>query len=114
MSDAIAIPVSLAGTPDSRLAGRRLLERAAAQAKRHGVQATTHLAEGTAANALSELSDGAAMLVVGAHGRGRIGTALLGSVSQGCLRHARCPVVVVHPRIGAKVKEPPSAQAVGD
>jgi nucleotide-binding universal stress UspA family protein len=113
-SDAIAIPISLAGTPDSRLAGRRLLERAAAQAKRCGVHATTHLVEGTPAAALSRLSRGAAMLVVGAHDRGRIGTALLGSVSQGCLRHASCPVLVVRAPAGAKVKEPRSVQAVGN
>ncbi|MBO0845483.1 MAG: universal stress protein [Nocardioides sp.] len=39
----------------------------------------------------------ASMLVLGSHGHGRIGGALLGSVSQAAARHARCPVVVVRP-----------------
>ncbi|WP_276615582.1 universal stress protein [Nonomuraea basaltis] len=30
-----------------------------------------------------------------AHGRGAMGSMLLGSVSQGVLHHARCPVAVV-------------------
>lgn len=35
------------------------------------------------------------MLVVGSRGRGRVGSALLGSVSAECIRRASCPVVVV-------------------
>lgn len=38
---------------------------------------------------------GAAMLVVGSHGHGRLAGALLGSVSAYCSAHAGCPVVVV-------------------
>jgi nucleotide-binding universal stress UspA family protein len=41
------------------------------------------------------------LLVVGSHSRhARVG-GLLGSVSQGVLHHATCPVAVVHPRIDA-------------
>jgi nucleotide-binding universal stress UspA family protein len=94
-SDAIGSPMSLVGVPDSRKAGHRLLQAAAARAKTHGVEAMTRLVEGSRASALSEVAEGAAMLVVGAHGHRGMGRALLGSVSQGCLRHARCPVVVV-------------------
>ena len=43
-------------------------------------------------------SNGAELLVVGGRSRhARVGS-LLGSVSQGVLHHARCPVAVVHPR----------------
>ena len=93
--DAISSPLSLAGVPDSRKGGRGLLAAAGARAKRYGVPARTHLAEGSPATALTEISPGAAMLVVGAHGHRGLSRMLVGSVSQGCLRRARCPVVVI-------------------
>lgn len=45
--------------------------------------------------ALVEASTKADLLVVGSHGRGALVSMLLGSVSRGALRHARCPVAVV-------------------
>ncbi|MFI7416280.1 universal stress protein [Nonomuraea sp. NPDC049684] len=49
-------------------------------------------------DALTAASDHADLLVVGSHGRGGLGSALLGSVSRGVLHHARCPVAVVRPQ----------------
>jgi nucleotide-binding universal stress UspA family protein len=94
-SDVIGSPMSLVGAPDSHKAGHHLLHAASARAKTHGVTAITRLVEGSRASALAEAAEGAAMLVVGAHSYRAVSRALMGSVSQRCLRHARCPVVVV-------------------
>ncbi|WP_336215241.1 universal stress protein [Nonomuraea sp. LPB2021202275-12-8] len=46
---------------------------------------------------LTDASKRADLVVVGSHGRGAIGSAVLGSVSRGVLHHARCAVAVVRP-----------------
>ena len=45
---------------------------------------------------LVDLSEEAAMLVVGCRGHGRLRRSLMGSVSSAVVRHAHCPVAVVH------------------
>jgi nucleotide-binding universal stress UspA family protein len=47
------------------------------------------------ADALVEQSEGADMLVVGSRGLGGFAGLVVGSVSQQCLHHAKCPVVVI-------------------
>lgn len=44
---------------------------------------------------LVELSEEAEMIVVGSNGRGAVGRALLGSVSSGVVRGAKCPAAVI-------------------
>jgi nucleotide-binding universal stress UspA family protein len=50
---------------------------------------------GNAAQVLLAAARGAELLVVGSRGHGGFTGALLGSVSQHCVQHAGCPVVVV-------------------
>lgn len=47
--------------------------------------------------ALLKAAKNAALLVLGTRGRGAFSGMLLGSVSQHCVQHAPCPVVVVPP-----------------
>jgi nucleotide-binding universal stress UspA family protein len=51
-----------------------------------------------AVRALLKAAIGADLLIVGSRGRGGVRGLLLGSVSQQCAHHARCPVIVVRER----------------
>ena len=55
----------------------------------------THPADELIAQAAQQVE--ADLIVVGTHGRGAIGSALLGSVAKGLLHVAPCPVLVVPP-----------------
>jgi nucleotide-binding universal stress UspA family protein len=55
----------------------------------------THIVEGHPAPTLVEASHEADLLVVGCKGYGEFAGMLLGSVSEYCAHHARCPVVII-------------------
>ena len=57
---------------------------------------TTTVLDGSPVPALLDAAEGADMLVVGSSGHGALVGMLLGSVSEQCIGHATCPVVVVH------------------
>jgi nucleotide-binding universal stress UspA family protein len=59
------------------------------------VRVHARVVEGNAARVLLDAADGAKLLVVGSRGHGGFTEALLGSVSQHCVQHATCPVVVI-------------------
>jgi nucleotide-binding universal stress UspA family protein len=59
------------------------------------VEVQTTVVEGPAAQVLLEAAEGAELLVMGSRGLGGFRELLLGSVSQQCAHHARCPVVIV-------------------
>ncbi len=80
---------------------QRLLDAQAQQARAAGGNtAQTHLRvgriDGEIVAAAKEL--GAGLIVVGSRGQGTRRRALMGSVSDSVVRHAHCPVLVVHPK----------------
>ncbi|MGH3477612.1 MAG: universal stress protein [Nocardioidaceae bacterium] len=83
-------------TSDASDLQREISENVGTYRERHpGVTVEEHLVDGRPVDELTERSDSADLVVVGSRGRGRVIGALLGSVSQRLLEHARCPVAVV-------------------
>ncbi|MCV7242139.1 universal stress protein [Mycobacterium mantenii] len=81
--------------------GRRVLEEAVKIAEdttrtTRKIDITRELWHAPPAPTLAKMSEEADMVVVGSHGRGAAGRALLGSVSAGVVRRAHCPVAVIH------------------
>ncbi len=81
---------------DARKALEDAIERALGQEPR--VQVTAQVVEGHAARTLIDASGDAQLLVVGCRGHGGFAGMLLGSVSEHCVGHAECSVVVVRHR----------------
>lgn len=69
-----------------------------------GVEVDCDCVRGAVANGLIEASRDADLLVVGARGKGGFRGLALGSVSEQCVRHAACPVVVVRDEHSADVE----------
>ncbi|WP_100446387.1 universal stress protein [Glycomyces xiaoerkulensis] len=60
-----------------------------------GVEVERYALEAHPAKALLDRAEDADLLVLGSRGHGGFVGALIGSVSQHCINHAKCPVVVV-------------------
>jgi nucleotide-binding universal stress UspA family protein len=97
-------PVSYSGweTPpppdyDPADEARRQLDKAvsAVLTPRDAIEVRRSVIEGHAAPVLEALSRTADLVVVGSHGHGELAGMLLGSVSQHCVTHCRCPVAVI-------------------
>ena len=63
-------------------------------AEHPGIRVHAHVVEGRPGDVLVEASRHAALLVVASRGHGSLSGLVLGSVSQHCVTHACCPVVV--------------------
>lgn len=90
---------------DVRSAAEDLVEQAIsdARADRSGVEIERSVVQGAAAKVLIDAASADDLLVVGSRGHGELAGLLLGSVSQQCVHHAVCPVVVVRATNGSKV-----------
>jgi nucleotide-binding universal stress UspA family protein len=100
LSDGRLIDVG-ARTREQLAQGQRVLlaEQLAGFATRYpDVIVRPTVVEDEPATALTRLSAGAELVVVGSRGRGGFRSLLLGSVSQRVLQTAQCPVAVVRPR----------------
>jgi nucleotide-binding universal stress UspA family protein len=90
-------PISADETDNLEEDARKMLEGVISDevepADRHRVTALT--GNGHPADVLLQTAAGADLLVVGSRGHGTFADALLGSVSQYCVHHAHCPVLVI-------------------
>jgi nucleotide-binding universal stress UspA family protein len=89
---------------DVRSAAEDLVTQAIsdAHADLSGVEVERSVVQGAAAKVLIDAASADDLLVVGSRGHGEIAGLLLGSVSQQCVHHALCPVVVVRAPNGPK------------
>jgi nucleotide-binding universal stress UspA family protein len=83
---------------DLHRAAEDLLERSLADLgdETGDVEIERQVVQGAAAEVLVSAATPDDLLVVGSRGHGGFASLLLGSVSQQCVHHAACPVVVVH------------------
>ncbi len=77
-------------------------------AETSGVEVTTVITKGQAADALCSEARGADLLIVGSRGFGGFRGLLLGSVSAQCSQHTPCPITIIPSRVGlTKPRIPP-------
>jgi nucleotide-binding universal stress UspA family protein/YHS domain-containing protein len=92
--------VSVVGTPPRETPiARELLDAAAAQLAERGVNASTTILEGEAANQIAAcaVEGGHDLIVMATHGHGMLTRALVGSTTDRVVRIAEVPVLAVQP-----------------
>jgi nucleotide-binding universal stress UspA family protein len=96
------VPIGALTIPDFADSAEQLLNAAISETVDPSgpVKVSAITREGNAARVLLAAAEGADLLVVGSRGHGGFTEALLGSVSQHCVHHAQCPVVIVRGRTG--------------
>ena len=98
--DARGAPGGRGGRMDQRRADREQAAQAVVvRGRQAGIGVSFLVWEGSPGPAIVEAAaaEGADMIVVGSHGRGRVGRFVLGSVSDHVIRNAAAPVLVVRP-----------------
>ena len=81
----------------AREVGQRILDDGEKEVKSENVQVESTLKEGGTVQEITRLAKEGNfdLIVIGAKGVGRLRELLLGSVSEGVMKHAPCPVLVV-------------------
>ena len=81
----------------ARAAGKRILDDGEEKLKSHTVQVEKMLVEGHAVQEIVKVANEGNydLIVIGARGLSHIKEILLGSVTDGVIHHARCPVLVI-------------------
>jgi nucleotide-binding universal stress UspA family protein len=92
----VPVPVMELGE-EVEIETRNMLDAVIAEraADADGLEIDRVVRQGNAAEILVELARDADLLVVGSRGRGGFAGLVLGSVSQQCAHHAKCPVTIV-------------------
>ena len=90
-------PVAVLDSTDLQEAAEKTLadEVSEVVGARTDIKVQPRAVEGNPAQVLLEAAADADLLVVGSRGHGGFASALLGSVSQHCVHHANCPVVII-------------------
>ena len=85
----------------------RGLQETAKQLRGRGLDAEALLIQGPTVDTIAERAEhlGADLVVLGSHGHGAVYRALMGSVSEGVLRRAPCPILVVPAGAGERESE---------
>ena len=78
-------------------AEHRRIQEIADRLRRSGIAATALLVQGATVETIVEKASELEVdiIVIGSHGRGAMHQLLMGSVSEGVIRHSRCPILVV-------------------
>jgi nucleotide-binding universal stress UspA family protein len=89
--------LSLMAIDASRDRGKEILKKAEDKVNSEMIEVETELAAGTAVEAIVEKSKEGKfdMIVMGARGLGTMKKLLIGSVSEGVIKNAPCPVLIV-------------------
>lgn len=96
-AERLGLPLTVLSARENEAAPLRSAEAVQRVHQTHPALAVTGVDRtGSGAGVMVRAGDEAAMLVLGNRGRGRITSALLGTVSMTTAQHAACPVVIVH------------------
>jgi nucleotide-binding universal stress UspA family protein len=96
---------------DLRIEARNFLLNSAAKLPQ-SLPSEWFMPEGDPAAEIVDVAEqwGADLIVMGTHARGRLAQLVLGSTAEAVVRHASCPVMVVHPQRSQMRREGKSVQ----
>jgi nucleotide-binding universal stress UspA family protein len=96
-------PRAIVGLPDASVSAQDVLDEAVGRVREDHPEVTiaTEVVQAIPYEALVRAGDNADLLVLGSHGHNHGNLAVVGSVTEGCIRNATCPVLVIPLAYGA-------------